>query len=265
MQSLQSVLPPAVLQVAQGDGAVGAQLVSHPNIHMVAMTGSSATGKKILESAAPQLKRVVLEMGGKDPMVVFEDADLDKAAKDAVTYSLCNSGQVCCSIERIYAAEPIYDEFQNLAKKYAEEFKVGNGMDPENKVGPLVSTMQRDLVKEQVDDAIAKGAKVLHQSPIPQDSADKGLSFFPVTVLSDVNEEMLLFTKETFGPVVAMTKFDGTESEAIRLANKTEYGLGSCVYTKDIERAKRVAARIGAGQVGINCYALDGMDVNCPW
>jgi acyl-CoA reductase-like NAD-dependent aldehyde dehydrogenase len=253
------------LQLAQGDGAVGKQLVSHPQIHMIAMTGSSATGRKILESAAPLLKRVVLEMGGKDPMIVFEDADLEKAAKDAVQYSLCNTGQVCCSIERIYAAESIYDQFQQFAKKYAAEYKVGNGMDPENKVGPLVSRLQRDQVKEQVEDAIGKGAKLLHQSSIPTTADEKTTSFYPVTVLSDVTEGMQLFTKETFGPVVAMTKFDGSEPEAIRLANKTEYGLGSSVYTKDLEKAKRVAARIGAGQVGINCYAIEGMDVNCPW
>jgi len=259
--TLQSVLPTGILQVAQGDGAVGKQLVSHPDVHMVAMTGSSATGQKILQTAAPQLKRVVLEMGGKDPMIVFEDADLEKAAHDAVKYSLCNSGQVCCSIERIYVAESIYDQFQQVAQTCAAEYKVGNGMDPDVKVGPLVSNLQRDQVKEQVEDAIAKGAKLLHQSTVPE---SKG-SFYPVTVLSDVNEEMSVFTKETFGPVVSITKFDGSEAEGIRLANKTEYGLGSCVYTKDMEKAKRVAAGIGAGQVGVNCYALDNMDVHCPW
>lgn len=262
VSAFQSVLPEGVLQIAQGDGAIGKQLVAHPDIHLVAMTGSSATGKKILEAAAPQLKRVVLEMGGKDPMVVFEDADVEKAASDAVQFSLCNTGQVCCSIERIYVADSIYDKFQAAAAKCAMDYKVGNGMDPEVKVGPMVSKMQRELVKEQVDDAISKGAKVLHQSSIP----DKNVgSFFPVTVLADVNESMDVLTKETFGPVVSMTKFDGSEAEGIRLANKTEYGLGSSVYTKDLEKARRVASQIGAGQVGINCYALDGMDVHCPW
>ncbi len=259
--TLQSVLPLGVIQIAQGDAQVGKQLVSHPDIHMVAMTGSSATGQKILQTAAPQLKRVVLEMGGKDPMIVFDDADLDKAASDAVKYSLCNTGQVCCSIERIYIAESIYDEFQDVAKKYATRYRVGNGMDPDVQVGPLVSVMQRDQVKEQVDDALSKGAKLLHQSTTPECNG----SFFPVTVLSEVRDDMTVFTKETFGPVVAMTKFDGSEEEGIRLANKTEYGLGSCIYTTDINKAKRVATRIGAGQVGINCYAIENMDVHCPW
>jgi acyl-CoA reductase-like NAD-dependent aldehyde dehydrogenase len=261
VKTLQLVLPSGVLQVAQGDAAVGKQLVSHPDIHMVAMTGSSATGQKILQTAALQLKRVVLEMGGKDPMVVFDDADIEKAASDAVQYSLCNTGQVCCSIERIYVAESIYEKFQEAAQKCALDYKVGNGMDPYVKVGPLVSSFQRDEVKKQVEDAIAKGAKVLHQSAIPE---SKG-NFYPVTVLSDVNDSMSVFTKETFGPVVSITMFDGSEAEGIRLANKTEYGLGSSVYTKDIDKAKRVAAQIGAGQVGINCYALENMDVRCPW
>jgi len=229
----------------------------------VAMTGSSATGRRIIEKAAPQMKRVVLEMGGKDPMVVFEDADIEKAAQDAVKFSLSNTGQVCCSIERIYVAESIYDEFQKLTTKYAAEYKVGNGMDPSNNVGPMVSQAQRNIVREQVQDAVGKGAKLLHQSTVPENV--EGSSFHPVTVLADADDSMDVFTQETFGPVVAMAKFDGSEVEAIRLANKTEYGLGSSIYTKDMEKARRVAARIGAGQVGINCYALEKMDVACPW
>lgn len=261
VSTLQSVLPMGVLQIVQGDAQVGKQLVSHPDVHLIAMTGSSATGQKILQAAAPQLKRVVLEMGGKDPMIVFDDADLDKAASDAVKYSLCNTGQVCCSIERIYVAESIYEKFQQAVLKCATAYKVGNGMDPDVHVGPLVSIMQRDQVKQQVDDALAKGANLLHQSTIPNTEG----SFYPVTVLTDVNDNMSIFTKETFGPVVAMAQFDGSEAEGIRLANKTEYGLGSCIYTKDIEKARRVAACIEAGQVGINCYAIENMDVHCPW
>ncbi|KAL3916467.1 MAG: hypothetical protein SGILL_005163, partial [Bacillariaceae sp.] len=249
VKTLQQKLPDGVLQVAQGAGSVGAALVQHPSIHLVAMTGSSATGRKILESAAPQLKRVILEMGGKDPMVVLEDCDVQKAAKDAVMYSLSNSGQVCCSIERVYVAEGIYDEFQTSCQQASLEYKVGDGMDPDTKVGPLVSETQQQNVKAQVEDAIAKGAKVLHQSEVPSDL--KG-SFYPVTVLADVNENMKVFSDETFGPVVAMTKFDGSEAEAVRLANKTEYGLGSSVYSNDTEKANRIAALIDAGQVGIN-------------
>jgi acyl-CoA reductase-like NAD-dependent aldehyde dehydrogenase len=259
--TLQSKLPHGILQLVQGAGNVGAALVQHPNVHLVAMTGSTATGKKILQSASTQLKRVILEMGGKDPMIVLEDANLEQAAQDAVTYSLCNSGQVCCSIERIYVAETVYDKFQDLCTKEAAKYKVGNGMDPTTKVGPLVSKFQQEQVSHQVDDALRMGAKLLYQS---KDIPSNG-SFFPVTVLSDVQSDMKLFSAETFGPVVAMTSFDGTEAQAIHLANQTEYGLGSCVYTQDTDKAQRIATLIDAGQVGINCYPLDGMDVECPW
>lgn len=266
VETLQSVLPKGVIQLVQGDGSVGAPLVSHKDVAMIAMTGSSSTGQNILQQVAPHMKRFVLELGGKDPMIVLEDADLDKAAKDAVEYSLYNSGQVCCSIERIYVAESIYQNFQDLSKKYALNYKVGNGMDSNSNVGPLVSAMQRDRVKDQVQDAIQKGAVLLHQSTVPPGASQNDkTSFYPITVLADVTDEMKVFSEETFGPVVAMTKFDGSDEEAIRLANHTEYGLGSAVYTTDLEKAQRIAQRIDAGQVGINCYCLANMDVHCPW
>lgn len=264
VETLASVLPPGVLQVIQGDGAVGAPLVQHPDVHMIAMTGSSATGKKIAATAANSLKRVVLELGGKDPMVVFADADLETAAKDAVHYSLDNTGQVCCSIERIYVAQDIYDDFEKLVAKYAAEHKVGNGMEDGVTVGPMVSQMQKEHVQAQVEDALAKGAKLVLQGSIPKDAPAEA-SFYPVTVLSQVNPDMKMYRDETFGPVVALTPFDGTEETAVKLANDTHYGLASAVYTQDLTKAQRVASQIEAGQVGINCYSLDHMDIRCPW
>lgn len=264
VKTLASVLPEGVIQLAQGDGAVGALLVAHTGINLVAMTGSSAAGRKIMANAAPNLKRLVLELGGKDPMVVFDDADIDKAAKDAVTYSLCNTGQVCCSVERIYVPESILPEFEKRVVDYASEFKVGNGMDPDVKVGPMVSRAQRDHVAEQVDGAVKQGAKLLLKSDVPE-GAEEGTSFYPVTVLSNVTHDMDLFQRETFGPVVAISTFDNSEEEAIRLANETEYGLSGSVYSKDVEKARRVATRIGCGQVGINCWALENANVACPW
>jgi len=264
VKAFEKVLPPNVFQVAQGDGAVGAQLVSHPLVNLVAMTGSSATGKKILSSAASSLKRVVLELGGKDPMVVFADSDLDKAAKDAVEYSVFNAGQVCCAFERVYVEESILSEFEAKCAEYAKEYVVGNGMNPGVKVGPMVSAMQRDHVIKQVEDAIKDGAKLLFKGDIPSD-APEGSSFYPITVLSNVTQEMDIARRETFGPVVSLFKFDGSEAEAVRLANDTEYGLGGSVYTGDSEKAKRVASRMFCGQVGINCYPLMEMNIACPW
>jgi len=262
--TLASVLPTNVLQLAQGDGVVGAQLVAHSDVNLVAMTGSSAAGRKIMANAAPNLKRLVLELGGKDPMVVFEDADIDKAAKDAVTYSLCNTGQVCCSVERIYVPGSILEDFEKRVVEYASEFKVGNGMEPDTKIGPMVSRLQRDRVAEQVDGAVHQGAKVLLKSDVPDNAGDE-TSFYPVTVLSNVTHDMDVFQTETFGPVVAISAFDGSEEEAIRLANKSDYGLSASVYSKDVDRARRVATRIGCGQIGINCWALENMNIACPW
>jgi acyl-CoA reductase-like NAD-dependent aldehyde dehydrogenase len=265
VNTLASMLPKGVLQLAQGDGIVGAQLVSHPITRMVAMTGSSATGKHIMKEATKDLKRLVLELGGKDPMVVFDDCDVEKAARDAVEYSLCNAGQVCCSIERVYVADSIYNTFCDQVKQVASAYKVGNGMNPNNKIGPLVSSLQMLKVKEQVDDAIQNGATLLYQSETPTTGDERLGTFYPVTVLADMKDGMKLYREETFGPVVCISKFDNTESEAIRLANDTDYGLGSCVYTQDVGKATRIANQIEAGQVGINCYAIDNMDISCPW
>lgn len=266
VRALASVLPPNVLQLAQGDGTVGAYLVQHSSTAMIAMTGSSVTGQKILATAAPQLKRFVLELGGKDPMIVFDDCpDLSQAVRDAVRYSLSNAGQVCCSIERIFVADSIYSDFIAAAAQEAASsaYTVGNGMDPKVTVGPLVSDVQCDKVRAQVEDAVQQGATLLYQSDLFP--ATTSGSFYPVTVLADVKDTMKLYREETFGPVVCLSRFDGSEAEAVRLANDTEYGLASCVYTTDLDKATRVASQIDAGQVGINCYALEHMDVACPW
>jgi acyl-CoA reductase-like NAD-dependent aldehyde dehydrogenase len=262
VETLASVLPPNVLQLVQGDGRVGAHLVAHPHINMIAMTGSSATGQKILEAAAPHMKRLVLEMGGKDPMVVMADADLALAAHDAVAYSLANAGQVCCSFERIYVAEEIYDDFIQRVVTIAQSYRVGNGLDPETKVGPLVSARQRQKVVEQVDDAVAQGARLVYQSDVPIGTNGH---YYPVTVLTDVTSHMKVYRDETFGPVISIIRFSGTEQDAIDLANDTEYGLAASVYSRDIEMATRLSSSIRAGQVGVNCYAPMNMESTVPW
>lgn len=264
VDTIKSVLPPGVLQIVQGDGKVGQWLVESDGINMVAMTGSTAVGRSIMSACAPKLKRLVLELGGKDPMVVFQDADLDVAANDAVQHSLENTGQVCCSIERVYVDESIREDFEKRVVDIASKWKVGNGMDKNNKVGPLVSTMQRERVAQQVNLAVKQGAKVLYKSLVP-DPAPEETSFYPVTVLSNVNQGMDIQRLETFGPVIALSSFSGTETDGVKLANDTEYGLASCVYTTDLSKAQRVARQIRSGQVGINCYSLDNANESCPW
>lgn len=260
--TLASALPEGVLQVVQGDGDVGEQLVSSEDVHMVAMTGSSATGKRIMEKCATNLKRLVLELGGKDPMVVFADADLDKAASDAVSNSLFNAGQVCCAVERIYIDKSVQSEFEQKVVELAKKQTVGIPTEDGVTMGPMVSQMQYDNVKTQVDDSIENGAKILYQSEIP---AGAGGNYYPVTVLSNLKQDMLIQTAETFGPVVAISGFDGSEKEAAQLANDTQYGLASYVYTGDLEKGSRVARKIRSGQVGINCYSILSAQPQCPW
>jgi acyl-CoA reductase-like NAD-dependent aldehyde dehydrogenase len=264
VEAVASALPPNVLQIVQGDGEVGSWLVENQNVNMVAMTGSTAVGKSIMSQCSQGLKRLVLELGGKDPMVVFADADLDLAASDAVEYSLSNTGQVCCSFERVYVESSIKDEFESKVVEIAAAYTVGDGRDEENKVGPLVSQLQRDRVADQVDAALKSGAKLLFKSATPE-SAKEGASYYPVTVLGDVEQSYEIQNVETFGPVVSLATFDGTEEEAIRLANDTEYGLASAVYTTDCKKAIRVARRIRSGQVGINCYSINYANTAAPW
>jgi len=259
--ALSSVLPEGVLQLVQGDGSVGEQLVSSEDVHMIAMTGSSATGKKIMESCSKNLKRLVLELGGKDALVVFADADLDKAASDAVTNSLSNAGQVCCSVERIYVEESVKSDFEQKVVELAKQQKVGVPTQDGITMGPLVTQNQLEIVKKQVDDSIVNGATRLYQSDIPEE----GGNFYPVTVLSDLNQDMLIQRAETFGPVVAISTFDGSEKKAVDLANDTEYGLAGYVYSGDLKRGARVARKMRSGQVGINCYSLNAAQLKCPW
>jgi len=259
--TLASHLPKGVVQLTQGDGCVGAALVQAGGVDMVAMTGSSDTGKKIISSCSSSLKRVVLELGGKDPMIVFSDADLEKAVEDAVTYSLYNTGQVCCAVERIYVEQSIQNEFETKVVEFAKQYKVGNGLDHSSKVGPMVSKVQYDIVDDHVQKTLSQGGKLLYQSPIPQYPS----LFYPVTVLSDLNQNMTIQRNETFGPIIAISSFSGTEEDAVQLANDTEYGLTSYVYTQNKDKAKRVALQIKSGQVGINCYSPEFASVKCPW
>jgi len=268
VEALASVLPEGVVTLVQGDGNVGSALVNS-EVEMIAMTGSTATGAKIAKSCATNgMKRLILEMGGKDPMVVFADADLRKSAEDAVKYSLFNAGQVCCSIERIYVEEKVKEEFEEMVVEYAKGYIVANGLEGElngSVVGPLVSSSQKSIVKEQVESALKDGAKMLYQSEVPTDSAQCNGNFYPVTVLSNLSQDMQVMKDETFGPVIALATFDGTDEQAIKLSNDTAYGLAAYVYSGDVKRAERVARRIKAGQVGINCYSIFEASASCPW
>jgi len=255
---LQAELPDGVLELLQGDGAVGAALVD-ADVDMVGFVGSRATGQRIMNAAVGSLKRLVLELGGKDPMIVFEDADLEAAAKCAVEHSLRNTGQVCCSIERVYVAEPVAERFEARVVELAEAWTHGDGREDGVKMGPLVSEAQRAKVAEQVRGAVAEGAALRVGGAQPEGPG----WFYPATVLTGVEQGHRITHEETFGPVVAVTRFSGTEEEGVRLANDTVYGLGANVWTQDGDRAARVAGRLRAGQVGVNRYL--GGAAGSPW
>lgn len=241
---LAAELPEGVLQVVHGADAQGRALVES-EVDLVAFTGSAAVGKAILESASKSLKRVILELGGKDPMIVLESADLEKAARFAAHNSFRNAGQVCVSTERIFVPRSILDDFETRLVEAAAEMKQGPGSEEGIRVGPMVNTRQRDHVLAQLEAAIEGGARILAGGD------DHRPNFVTPTVLSDVTEEMAIAREETFGPVACVTPVESVD-EAIRLANDTPFGLGAVVFGENEDEAEGVARRLSAGMVGIN-------------
>ena len=232
--------------VATGAGATGSALVDA--VDMVMFTGSTATGKKIMAQAAQTLTPVSLELGGKDPMIVLRDADIERASNFAVQYSMMNAGQVCQSIERVYVEEPVYDEFVSKVvtktKALRQGVPAGGGSVD---LGAVIHPPQADIVERHVNDAIQKGAKVLTGGHRKND----GGLFFEPTILVDVDHTMEAMTEETFGPTMPIMKVRD-EEEAIRLANDSPFGLNSSVFTKDVEKGERIARRLTAGNACVN-------------
>ncbi len=248
-------VPENVFQLVIGDGATGAALVQ-AEIDKLVFTGSVATGKRIAQTAATKLLPVVLELGGKDPMIVLDDADIDVASSGAVWGAFVNAGQACLSVERCYVHRSVYDSFTSLCAEKAKQLRLGDGMDPATEVGPLIHERQLRTVEQHVEDARAHGARVIAGGKrLPS----LGPNFFAPTVLADVNHEMLITREETFGPVLPIMAFDSDE-QAIRLANDSEYGLAASVWTRDRSRGERIAREIKAGTVMVNdaisCYGI---------
>ena len=248
-------LPEGVLQVVIGDGTTGAALVES-QIDKLVFTGSVATGKRIAQTAAVRLLPVVLELGGKDPMIVLEDADIGVASSGAVWGAFVNAGQTCLSVERCYVHKNIYDKFISACVEKTRQLRVGSGMDPQTDVGPLIHERQLRTVEEHVQDAIAYGARLLTGG---ERMRSLGANFYAPTVLAGVTHDMRIMREETFGPVLPIMAFD-SDGEAVRLANDSEYGLAASVWTRDRGRGEKLARQIHAGSVMINdavsCYAI---------
>lgn len=246
---------PDVLALAQGARAVSEAVID--NSDFIQFTGSSATGAKVMERAARRLTPVSLELGGKDPMIVLEDADVDLAAHAAVWGAMFNAGQTCVSVERVYVLDQVYDQFVDAVVRDVAKLQVGAGEG--NAFGALIDDDQVAVTERHVADALAKGARALTGG---KRGAGSG-SFYEPTVLVDVDHTMLCMTEETFGPTLPIMRVS-TVDEAVRLANDSPYGLSAAVFSKDLERAEAVAVRLDCGGVNINDVISNLMCTTAP-
>ena len=253
-------LAEGLLSVVTGDGKTGAALVeARPG--KIMFTGSVATGKRVAEAAARNLTPVVLELGGKDPMIVLEDADIEMAAKAAVWGAFANAGQACASVERCYVQERIAPEFIARIVEETRSLRQDTGESEDTDIGAMSSERQLQIVEAHLEDALQHGARVLTGGK--RSSELKG-SFYPPTVVTDVNHTMTLMREETFGPVLPVMSFQ-TDEEAIRLANDSVFGLTASVWTKDTKRGRRIAGRIEAGTVMVNEVLYTHGIAQTPW
>lgn len=257
LQSLlrEAGVPNDVFQVLPGEGAAGAALVKS-EIDKLVFTGSVATGRRIAQVAAERLLPVVLELGGKDPMIVLDDADVEVASSAAVWGAFVNAGQTCLSVERCYVHQKLYAQFVDACAEKTRKLRVGNGMDPSTDVGPMISEQQVRVVEAHVTDAHNEGARVLVGGTRLR---ELGPTFFAPTVLADVDHNMRVMREETFGPVLPIESFRDA-AEAVRLANDCDYGLAASVWTRNRGRGEIVARQVQAGTVMVNdvvsCFSI---------
>jgi len=252
--SLDVGFPPGVLNALTGKGAtVGQALVSSPKVSLVSFTGSTATGERLLSGSAG-VKRFTLELGGKSPNIVFEDADLEKAVKGVLFGIFLNSGQLCESGSRLIVHSSIREKFLAKLKGVMEKMRAGNPFDMETDVSAITTEEQKKKIERMVEGGLGQGAHMYYQKPIAQ-AVPKGGLYYSPSLLTDVPESAEVAREEIFGPVLVTLEFD-REEDAINLANATDYGLAAGVWSKDMQKAKRVASEIDAGTIWVNEYHL---------
>jgi betaine-aldehyde dehydrogenase len=242
-------VPDGVLNIVSGGNDAGQAVVEHPGLRMVSLTGSTGTGKKVMKTAADTLKRVHLELGGKAPFIVFEDADLEALSEAAMVGALINTGQDCTAATRLYVERSRFDDTVDSVVSAFREAKVGDPWDDDTFMGPLISGTQRERVSGFVERAKGEGANVVLGGGVPE-GLDKGYFYSP-TVIVDVNQKSEIVQQEVFGPVLVVLPFDG-ETQAVDFGNDVLYGLAASVWTKDIGRAMRMASALEFGTVWIN-------------
>jgi acyl-CoA reductase-like NAD-dependent aldehyde dehydrogenase len=248
-EAIREVLPPGVVNVVSGLDPLGQWVAEHPIPRGVGFTGSSESGRKVNQSAAGHLKRVLLELGGNDAAIVLDDVDVDEVAGKLVKIAFANTGQVCMAIKRVYAMQPVFDLLASALAKKVGELTVGDGLTEDPNLGPLSNKMQYDRVRELVNDALANGAAALTGGH----AIDRPGYFFEPTVLTNVSEGMRVVDEEQFGPVLPVMKFT-TVDEAVARANATPYGLGGSVWSADPARARQVAERLECGTAWVNTH-----------
>jgi acyl-CoA reductase-like NAD-dependent aldehyde dehydrogenase len=256
---LECGMPEDVMPVATGRGETGAALIDH--VDMVMFTGSTATGKKVMARAAERLIPVSLELGGKDPMIVLADANLERAANFAVQWAMSNSGQICMSVERVYVEEPVYDEF--VSKVVTKVKRLRQGVPGEAgavEVGAVTFPPQVETIERHIRDAVDKGAEVLTGGKQKVGSG----RFFEPTVLTNVDHTMACMTEETFGPTLPIMKVRDAD-EAVALANDSRYGLNSSVFTRDVEKGEAIARRLDAGNSCVNDALMNYLAQEAPF
>jgi len=252
-----SGVPQDIFQVIVGAGEAGAALLAQP-VDGVFFTGSYATGARIAQAVGPRMIRLQLELGGKDPTYVCEDVDAAAAAASLADGAMYNTGQSCCSVERIYVHEKIHDAFVEAFVREVRGFRIGDPTDEASYIGPLTRAPQLDVLEAQVADAQAKGARLLTGGR----RLDPPGHWFEPTVFSHVNHGMALMREESFGPIIGIQKVAG-DDDALRLMNDTDYGLTAGVYTRDAARAERILSQVNAGSVYWNC--CDRVSPRLPW
>lgn len=258
--------PPGVINIVTGSNEAGQWLVEHPDTTTVTFTGSNATGKKIMASAAGTLKKVLLELGGNDPAIVLPGSDVKKVAPQVFSKAMANSGQVCTALKRLYVHSSQYDEMLTELGELAQKKRkvVGDGLEKGTEMGPLNNKMQRDRVEELVEDAKANGARIVAGGSRANPDNRPEAYFYAPTIVADVTEQTRIVKEEQFGPALPVLKYDDLD-DAIARANATQYGLGASVWGSNLEEAAEVASQLQSGNIWLNTHMGSGLDIDAPF
>ncbi len=244
---LRDIVPPGVLNVVSGGDDLGPLMTAHPGFDKIAFTGSTATGRRVAESAAKTLKRVTLELGGNDAAIVLPDVDLDDVAQKLFFGAFYNTAQVCVATKRLYVHEDIYDQLRDRLIGLARAMKVGSGAEPDSVFGPIQNKRQYDRVRDLIDESRSAGLDLIEGGGVP----DNGGYFVPITIVDNPPENARIVQEEAFGPILPMMRFSDVD-EVIERANASEYGLAGAVWTRDLAKGRDIAARLQTGTVWVN-------------